>query len=580
MILEEKKAGEDEPGKQNPAQQQQPSHALQKNSHAHHTGVLKRMLERAVANRFSSVPIDMEKNRLAMQQQLEQKQQLAQMADEEAKICNSIRAVASNQEDPANNQNHYPTLTPSEQAYLETLLASEDPELIRQATVILSDHSLFPNEEHVSSTIDAGGEDNAATSGENDNATELTSLSRRDSKVQRLLFRMHEIGRGSSNAPVSSSTKANSVIEDNDGSHYVSSASRRIGWNQRKEGSTILEAQTSMSSLLAGGGRDNDGILAEEDGYPSVPVDRSGSSTTSQDILSWLDGTTSSKGVEVDNDEGVISSAKLTAESFFKTSFAILGTAADDETCFPHVLSPPLMESLMEFVPTSLSDYHFWIKYSSVRDGANLFTLLQHTRASDRTILAIETTDGEVFGAFTSRPWRLVPNLHADNEEDDNKNGSAVCNDEAFYGSNDAFLWKMRQSRFDSQALLRNATVEEAILMESEMAVYPFTQSNNFVQHCSVHDGIGLGDNASAIRLDPSLRTGSTAASDTFGNPCLLDPKKERVNFTVANLEVWTLTPHDKVKEAEQEELATFFQQCQHESNKRLNLFGILVGNK
>lgn len=68
MILEEKKAGEDEPGKQHPAKQPQPlqvghpsNTALQNNSHAHHTGVLKRMLERAVANRFSSVPIDMKK---------------------------------------------------------------------------------------------------------------------------------------------------------------------------------------------------------------------------------------------------------------------------------------------------------------------------------------------------------------------------------------------------------------------------------------------------------------------------------------------------------------------------------------
>ena len=580
MIHEEKKA--DDPQKQPLVEQQTtPLHQNQiESSHAHHSGILRRMLERAVANRFSSKPIDMEKNRLALQLQ---QQQLAQLAEEESRFCNSIRAVASGQEDPAAgtssfnttaNQYHYPTLTPSEQAYLETLLESEDPESIKQATLILSDHSLFPNE-NTSNT-------------ESEEAVELTSLSRRDSKVQRLLFRMHEIGRA-----VASGSNAGDYAKPNSKSSNVTmnGSKRRLGWNERKEGSIIPESQTSMASLLAG--RDNDGILAEVDDYPSLPVDRSGSSTMSQDIQSWLDGKSPTamasmkgqQGVEVDNDEGVISSAKLTAKSFFKTSFAILGTAADDASCHPHVLSPPLMESLMEFVPETLSDYHFWIKYSSVRDGASLYTLLQHTRASTRTILAIETTDGQVFGAFTSRPWRLVPNLPPtvtaadDNDNNEtNDNQAAACNDEAFYGSNDTFLWKMRQSRFDSQALLRSATVEEAILMESEMAVYPFTGSNNFVQHCSVDDGIGLGENASAIRLDPSLRTGSTASSETFGNPCLLDPKQERVTFAVANLEVWTLTPHDTVKEAEKEELTTFFQQCHHENNKRLNLFGILVG--
>jgi TLD len=138
----------------------------------------------------------------------------------------------------------------------------------------------------------------------------------------------------------------------------------------------------------------------------------------------------------------------------------------------------------------------------------------------------------------------------------------------------------MRQSRFESQALVRSATVEQAILMESELAVYPYTGGNNFVQHCSAGDGIGLGDNALAIRVDPSLRTGSTAASETFGNPCLLDPKEEAFRtFQIANLEVWTLTPHDTVKEAEQTELKAFFQQRQREEHKnRLDLFGILVG--
>ncbi|CAB9524948.1 Oxidation resistance protein 1 [Seminavis robusta] len=598
MIHEEKKIGDEE----------KEQHL---DSHAHHTGILRGVLERAVANRFSSKPIDVEKNQLTQDAQEQQKrildtrqsilaedqQQLQELTileavEEDNRVSNSIRDVASDESNRNQDQHrhHCPTLTPSEQKYLEGLLESEDPESIRRATLILSDLSLFPREESL------------------EDSQELkTTMSRRDSKVQRLFFRMHEMGRTPTSARGAAGHFTSSPIR---GGSTVNTK-RRMCWNERRESSiVVLESQTSMSSLLddtrrnsliasgsyqpsAGMIRDdteNDDILATDDDYPQVTADRSGSSTTSQDISSWLDGAGAANGggkegpaVEVHNVNGIMGSDKIvnTAESLFKTSFAILGTAADDVSCIPHVLSPPLMESLLEFVPETLSDYHFWIKYSLVRDGANLYTLLRHVRASTRSILAIETTDGQVFGAFTSKPWRLLESKELPRTgEDEVANEAAPKGEDSFFGSQDTFLWKMRQSRFESQALVRSATVEQAILMESELAVYPFTGANNFVQHCTPSDGIGLGDNASAIRLDPSLRTGSTAASETFGNPCLLDPKEETSrSFEVANLEVWTLTPHDTVKEAEQTELKAFFQQRQREEHRnRLDLFGILVG--
>jgi hypothetical protein len=63
------------------------------------------------------------------------------------------------------------------------------------------------------------------------------------------------------------------------------------------------------------------------------------------------------------------------------------------------------MESLSNFLPYSLTHQNFWMKYSLVRDGASLFTLLQNVRASKHTLIALETTGGDVFGAFTSTPW-------------------------------------------------------------------------------------------------------------------------------------------------------------------------------
>lgn len=86
--------------------------------------------------------------------------------------------------------------------------------------------------------------------------------------------------------------------------------------------------------------------------------------------------------------------------------FRILGTSADDIAAQPHVLSPPLMDALMSFLPDTLENQNFWLKYSLVRDGASMETLKHYVRASTYNVLAIETTTGNVFGAFTASPWR------------------------------------------------------------------------------------------------------------------------------------------------------------------------------
>ena len=85
-------------------------------------------------------------------------------------------------------------------------------------------------------------------------------------------------------------------------------------------------------------------------------------------------------------------------------TFLILGTSADDKSAHPHVLSPPLMQSLTNFVPENISEQNLWLKYSLIRDGASSITLQEYTKKSKYTILAIETTNGEVFGAFLGTP--------------------------------------------------------------------------------------------------------------------------------------------------------------------------------
>ena len=230
--------------------------------------------------------------------------------------------------------------------------------------------------------------------------------------------------------------------------------------------------------------------------------------------------------------------------------FRILGTSADDVDSKPHVLSPPLMESLQNFLPYSLSEDNFWMKYSLVRDGASMHSLLQHIRGARYSIVALETSDGEVFGSFTSEPWR--------------KNWN-------YFGTGESFLWRMRQSRNNSC----HSIIDQAHL-ESELDVYPWTGENNSIQLCT-HDMMAVGggvptndkedevepENKIAygfgIALDRNLMQGTSCHCATFDSPPLSMMHQDGSPFEIMNLEVWTLTPSYSLEDAEKLELGKLF---------------------
>lgn len=214
--------------------------------------------------------------------------------------------------------------------------------------------------------------------------------------------------------------------------------------------------------------------------------------------------------------------------------FQILGTYAEDVDAYPHVLSPPLMESLLNFVPESLSAENFWLKYSLVRDGASLETLRNYCKASANTILAIQTTTGDCFGCFTSSIWRI-------------RNG--------YFGQGEPFIWRMRYNRCSPCFSL----FEQAKL-ESEIDVFPFSSFNKEVQFCT-HDMIGIGGGdlsqkkdddvvpaiytkSEALRqgfafvLHDDLTRGMTSPSPTFCSPRLVADQSGV--FDVMNLEGMT----------------------------------------
>lgn len=229
------------------------------------------------------------------------------------------------------------------------------------------------------------------------------------------------------------------------------------------------------------------------------------------------------------------------------SGFQILGTSADDTSAQPHVLSPPLLDSLMNFLPDSIIGENYWLRFSLVRDGASIETLKHYIRAAENTILAIETPDGQVFGAFCSTPWK---------------------NHHGFFGTPPAFVWRMRYSR-----RTKSASLFEQAKLESEIDVFMASPDDpeKPIQVCR-HDLLGVGGDDSssedlalnsragfALCIDEFLAEGTTSYSATFHNPSLCGSGEKPQTFEIANLEVWSLTPCLDVYTAERLEMRKYF---------------------
>lgn len=236
-------------------------------------------------------------------------------------------------------------------------------------------------------------------------------------------------------------------------------------------------------------------------------------------------------------------------------TFSILGTSANDKSVQPHVLSPPLMDAIMTFLPEKLHCQNFWLRYSLMRDGANFETMLRYIHPCKYTIIAIETTKGEVFGSFTSFPWRT--NL-------------------GFFGQIPAFVWKMRYNR-----RTKCASLYEQAQLESIIDVYMNTDRTQRIQVCQQR-GFAVGGDETMPNMDDfddshdafiasersgfaiavfdeSLTCGTTSQSSTFRSPSLVGPGDRTEIYTIAGLEVWTLTPAFDVDSAKKMEMSKYF---------------------
>ena len=242
---------------------------------------------------------------------------------------------------------------------------------------------------------------------------------------------------------------------------------------------------------------------------------------------------------------GVTSETILADDDSAGNTFSILGTSADDQSVQPHVLSPPLMDALVNFLPDECQGENFWLRYSLVRDGASLDTMRNYVKAATFTIIAIETPKGEVFGSFTSSPWRT---------------------DAGYYGGQPSFVWKMRHNRRS-----KCSSLFEQAQLESEIDVFMCTHRKELVQVCR-HDQLAVGgdeflesleidldESGFAFSLESDLLVGTTSPCKSFTSPALVGTGEHSKVFDVAGLEVWSFTPCFDVPSAQKLEMTKFF---------------------
>lgn len=317
------------------------------------------------------------------------------------------------------------------------------------------------------------------------------------------------------------------------------------------------EVDLFMPTLLEGGDEENGG----SGGRPKEPVLRRLLTRTAS--FNVYNG----QGIEVGDEELFISNSQPHYDPWDEETnrdtghlydFHILGTSHYDESVLPHVLSPPLMQALQASLPYSQQGESFWLKYSMVRDGASLVTLLRQVRASTNTMLAMETIDGQVFGAYCSSPWNNQPH---------------------FYGSGtSSFAWRMIHSRIEMAS-----SVWEQARRETDLEIFP--SQTPLVQLCQPHRlCVGSGtpstarkvsngelynpqDFGFAIALGESLLEVCSSACEAFDSPPLLVNNHGGAPVELVNLEIWALTPFLTEEEARAVEYQRLFLQRNHAVN-------------
>lgn len=195
-------------------------------------------------------------------------------------------------------------------------------------------------------------------------------------------------------------------------------------------------------------------------------------------------------------------------ENSNKQSTRDLVKVFDEKNCsVPFILSLQQMTDIADAgLPSSINFTKWKRLYSLQRDGDSFnSSFLKLVKDQARTLLVIQTTNGEVIGAFCNSPW-------------ESQGGSKGAQ---FFGSAQACLFSIHQET-------------------NEVLVYRWTGRNRYIQVCDIQNKMialgGGGKNGEfGLCVEDDFRVGSTGPCETFNNP----PLCEQNQFEIMNVECW-----------------------------------------
>lgn len=178
----------------------------------------------------------------------------------------------------------------------------------------------------------------------------------------------------------------------------------------------------------------------------------------------------------------------------------------------PFILNEDQMLTIAEFgLPPSVMFSKWTRLYCLQRDGDSFNgSFLRLVKGQVKTLLVVETTNRDVFGAYTNSPWE----------------GHGMSGSSHFYGSAQASLFSVERNHPDET--------------KNGVLVYKWTGKNRYIQVCDEqHKLLALGGGGKAgefgLCVEDDFRIGSTGPCETFGNA----PLCKEDQFEIMNLECW-----------------------------------------
>jgi hypothetical protein len=195
-----------------------------------------------------------------------------------------------------------------------------------------------------------------------------------------------------------------------------------------------------------------------------------------------------------------------------------------------HILDDALAAALSNKLPDTLKGYNLKLLYSLQQHGADPGTFYARCQFDARTLIAIQTTRGEIFGGYMTMPWRPS---------------------EEYYGTGQSFLWR-KSNKCDIKrpgSLLRGFSSSPRQKRITNVEVYGWTGTNSYFALCSDRSVAMGGGGSFGLLVEEDFSRGTSGTSETYNNP----PLASAPDFEVVNFECWGFTTCATVEELSRE---------------------------